>query len=86
MFTIDMCSHMTTMIMAVIVVIICSLFVTDDSFAVGSSFELLFEVRPRNLNGLLLHVGDFNRTRNTPPTMDHHLSLYMLRGEVNILE
>ncbi|XP_041914213.1 laminin subunit alpha-3-like isoform X1 [Alosa sapidissima] len=45
--------------------------IIDESFVVGESFELVFEVRPRNLTGVLLHVGN-----------QHHLSLYMRRGEV----
>ncbi|XP_028831523.1 laminin subunit alpha-3-like [Denticeps clupeoides] len=45
--------------------------VIDKSFVVGLSFELVFEFRPRSLTGVLLHVGD-----------QHHLSVYMRRGEV----
>ena len=54
--------------------------VLDDSFVVGSSFELVFEFRPRSHSGVLLHVGD----SQPRPRSDagHHLSLYMLRGEV----
>uniref|UniRef100_A0A7N6FHB8 Laminin subunit alpha 3 n=1 Tax=Anabas testudineus TaxID=64144 RepID=A0A7N6FHB8_ANATE len=40
-------------------------------------FELLFNVRPRSLTGLLLHVGDFRRSQTS-----HYLSVYMLKGEV----
>ncbi|XP_034469915.1 laminin subunit alpha-3-like, partial [Hippoglossus hippoglossus] len=50
----------------------------NDSFAVGSSFELLFNIRPRSLTGLLLHVGDLTRTYGRT----HYLSVYLLRGEV----
>uniref|UniRef100_A0A8C2YYV5 Si:ch211-241e1.3 n=1 Tax=Cyclopterus lumpus TaxID=8103 RepID=A0A8C2YYV5_CYCLU len=32
--------------------------ILNDSFIVGSSFELLFNIRPRSPTGLLLHVGD----------------------------
>ncbi|XP_033492838.2 laminin subunit alpha-3-like isoform X1 [Epinephelus lanceolatus] len=46
----------------------------NDSFVVGYSFELLFNIRPRSLNGLLLHVGDSSRNQ--------YLTVYMLRGEV----
>ncbi|XP_034559528.1 laminin subunit alpha-3-like [Notolabrus celidotus] len=53
----------------------------NDSFVVGSSFELLFNIRPRSLTGLLLHVGDSNRSQHGP-ALDHYLSVYMLRGEV----
>nr|XP_020451525.1 laminin subunit alpha-3 [Monopterus albus] len=55
--------------------------IINDSFVVGSSFELLFNIRPRNLTGLLLHVGDASRTQYGPG-MGHYLSIYMLRGEV----
>lgn len=55
--------------------------ISDDSFVVGSSFELLFSIRPRNLNGLLLHVGDSSKSQYGP-AMGHYLSVYMLRGEV----
>uniref|UniRef100_A0A7N6AH40 Laminin subunit alpha 3 n=1 Tax=Anabas testudineus TaxID=64144 RepID=A0A7N6AH40_ANATE len=51
--------------------------IINDSFVVGSSFELLFNVRPRSLTGLLLHVGDFRRSQTS-----HYLSVYMLKGEV----
>uniref|UniRef100_A0A665UIL9 Laminin subunit alpha 3 n=1 Tax=Echeneis naucrates TaxID=173247 RepID=A0A665UIL9_ECHNA len=46
-----------------------------------SDFELLFNIRPRNPTGLLLHVGDFGRTQYGP-MIGHYLSIYMLRGEV----
>ncbi|XP_046883214.1 laminin subunit alpha-3-like isoform X2 [Hypomesus transpacificus] len=54
--------------------------IINDSFVVGSSFELVFEFRPRSHSGVLLHVGD----SQPRPRSDagHHLSLYMLRGEV----
>ncbi|XP_055359510.1 laminin subunit alpha-3-like isoform X2 [Betta splendens] len=55
--------------------------VINDSFVVGSSFELLFNVRPRSLTGLLLHVGNFSRSQYGPST-GHYLSVYMRRGEV----
>ncbi|XP_029380661.1 laminin subunit alpha-3-like isoform X2 [Echeneis naucrates] len=55
--------------------------IINDSFVVGSSFELLFNIRPRNPTGLLLHVGDFGRTQYGP-MIGHYLSIYMLRGEV----
>uniref|UniRef100_A0A3Q3KF12 Uncharacterized protein n=1 Tax=Monopterus albus TaxID=43700 RepID=A0A3Q3KF12_MONAL len=57
--------------------------IINDSFVVGSSFELLFNIRPRNLTGLLLHVGDASRTQYGPG-MGHYLSIYMLRGEVRV--
>lgn len=44
----------------------------DESFAVSQMFELVFELRPSNQNGLLLHVGN----------ADHHLTVYMRKGEV----
>ncbi|XP_044075989.1 laminin subunit alpha-3-like isoform X2 [Siniperca chuatsi] len=55
--------------------------IINDSFVVGSSFELLFNIRPRSLTGLLLHVGDSSRGQYGP-AMGHYLSVYMLRGEV----
>ncbi|XP_056148615.1 laminin subunit alpha-3-like [Lampris incognitus] len=55
--------------------------IIDDAFVVGSGFELLFEIRPRSLTGVLLHVGESGRG-GLGPTEGHHLSLYMLRGEV----
>ncbi|XP_035811801.2 laminin subunit alpha-3 isoform X2 [Amphiprion ocellaris] len=55
--------------------------IINDSFVVGSTFELLFNIRPRSLSGLLLHVGDSSRT-HYGPAMGHYLSVYMLRGEV----
>uniref|UniRef100_A0A3B4Y231 Laminin subunit alpha 3 n=1 Tax=Seriola lalandi dorsalis TaxID=1841481 RepID=A0A3B4Y231_SERLL len=55
--------------------------IINDSFVVGSSFELLFNIRPRSPTGLLLHVGDSGR-RQYGSTMGHYLSIYMLRGEV----
>ncbi|XP_029581382.1 laminin subunit alpha-4-like [Salmo trutta] len=55
--------------------------IINDSFVVGSSFEVVFDIRPRNLTGVLLHVGNSSRPRRGPNT-GHHLSLYMHRGEV----
>ncbi|XP_042353016.1 laminin subunit alpha-3-like [Plectropomus leopardus] len=55
--------------------------VINDSFVVSSGFELLFNIRPRNLSGLLLHVGDFSRNQYGP-AMGHYLTVYMHRGEV----
>ncbi|XP_071346604.1 laminin subunit alpha-3-like isoform X2 [Trachinotus anak] len=55
--------------------------IINDSFVVGSSFELLFNIRPRSPTGLLLHVGDSSRIQYGH-TMGHYLSIYMLRGEV----
>uniref|UniRef100_A0A3Q1GPD0 Si:ch211-241e1.3 n=1 Tax=Acanthochromis polyacanthus TaxID=80966 RepID=A0A3Q1GPD0_9TELE len=55
--------------------------IINDSFVVGSTFELLFSIRPRNLSGLLLHVGDSSRT-HYGPAMDlikcNHLSVHQL--------
>ena len=65
---------MTTMMVSV-------LCVSDDSFVVGSSFELLFNIRPRSPTGLLLHVGDFSRSQYGP-SVGQYFTLYMLRGEV----
>ncbi|XP_066575649.1 laminin subunit alpha-3 isoform X1 [Amia ocellicauda] len=47
--------------------------VLDNSFVVGVSFELVFEVRPRNLTGVLFHVRGQS---------GHHLSLFMKKGQV----
>ncbi|XP_069013512.1 laminin subunit alpha-3-like isoform X1 [Embiotoca jacksoni] len=55
--------------------------IINDSFVVGSTFELLFNIRPRSPSGLLLHVGDSSRSEHGP-AMGHYLSVYMLRGEV----
>uniref|UniRef100_A0A4W5KYG2 Laminin subunit alpha 3 n=1 Tax=Hucho hucho TaxID=62062 RepID=A0A4W5KYG2_9TELE len=55
--------------------------IINDSFVVGSSFEVVFDIRPRSLTGVLLHVGNSSRPRRGPNT-GHHLSLYMHRGEV----
>lgn len=55
----------------------------DDSFVLGSSFEVVFDIRPRSLSGVLLHAGDSSRPRRGPNT-GHHLSLYMHRGEVSL--
>uniref|UniRef100_A0A4W6DE38 Laminin subunit alpha 3 n=1 Tax=Lates calcarifer TaxID=8187 RepID=A0A4W6DE38_LATCA len=57
--------------------------IINDSFVVGSSFELLFNIRPRSPTGLLLHVGDSSRMQYGP-MMGHYLSVYMLRGEVRL--
>ncbi|XP_072567322.1 laminin subunit alpha-3 isoform X1 [Paramormyrops kingsleyae] len=48
--------------------------VIENSFVVGVSFELVFEIRPRNLTGLLFHVGGSHE--------GHHLTLFMRNGEV----
>ncbi|KAG7214821.1 hypothetical protein INR49_010713 [Caranx melampygus] len=55
--------------------------IINDSFVVGSSFELLLNIRPRSPTGLLLHVGDSSRIQYGP-TAGHYLSIYMLKGEV----
>ncbi|XP_028282768.1 laminin subunit alpha-3-like isoform X2 [Parambassis ranga] len=55
--------------------------IINDSFVVGSTFELLFNIRPRSPDGLLLHVGDSSRNQYGP-AMGHYLSIYMLRGEI----
>ncbi|MFT7812246.1 laminin subunit alpha-3 [Arapaima gigas] len=47
--------------------------ILENSFVVGFSFELVFEVRPRNLTGIVFHVGSSH---------GHHLSLFMRKGEV----
>ncbi|KAJ8337031.1 hypothetical protein SKAU_G00382510 [Synaphobranchus kaupii] len=47
--------------------------VIEDSFVVGVSFELVFEVRPRTLTGVIFHVGGNG---------GHYLSLFLRRGEV----
>ncbi|XP_036375311.1 laminin subunit alpha-3-like [Megalops cyprinoides] len=47
--------------------------VIEESFVVGVSFELVFEVRPRNLTGVLFHIGGSH---------GHHLSLFLRKGEV----
>ncbi|TSR16027.1 Laminin subunit alpha-3 [Bagarius yarrelli] len=46
--------------------------IIDDSFVVRQKFELVFEMRPSNGSGLLLHTGN----------SDHHLSVFMRKGEV----
>uniref|UniRef100_A0A669BW71 Laminin subunit alpha 3 n=1 Tax=Oreochromis niloticus TaxID=8128 RepID=A0A669BW71_ORENI len=48
---------------------------------VSSSFELLFNIRPRSLTGLLLHVGVYSKNPNGL-AMGHYLIIYMLEGEV----
>ncbi|KAL0966154.1 hypothetical protein UPYG_G00291590 [Umbra pygmaea] len=55
--------------------------IINDSFVVGSSFEVVFDIRPRSLTGVLLHVEDSDRARHGAKNR-HHLSLYMNRGEV----
>ncbi|KAM8839447.1 laminin subunit alpha-3-like isoform 1-T1 [Synchiropus picturatus] len=55
--------------------------VINESFVVGSSFEMLMNIRPRTLTGLLLHVGDSGRAQSRPAA-GHYLSVYMLRGEI----
>lgn len=52
--------------------------ISDDSFVLDSTVELLFSIRPQSPTGLLLHVGVFSRSQST----GHYLSVYMLRGEV----
>lgn len=58
--------------------------ISDDSFVVGSGFELLFNIRPRNQTGLLLHVGASSMNQYGPAE-GHYLTVYMLRGEVSSL-
>ncbi|RVE61913.1 hypothetical protein OJAV_G00175350 [Oryzias javanicus] len=55
--------------------------VLNDSFTVRSTFELLFNIRPRSQAGLLLYVGDSGRTQSGPTT-GQFLTVYMLKGEV----
>ncbi|KAM9349369.1 laminin subunit alpha-3-like [Symphorus nematophorus] len=55
--------------------------IINDSFVVGSSFELLFNIRPHSPTGLLLHVGDFSRSQYGP-AIGNYFTVYMLRGEV----
>ncbi|XP_056277207.1 laminin subunit alpha-3-like isoform X2 [Pseudoliparis swirei] len=55
--------------------------ILNDSFIVGSSFELLLNIRPRSPTGLLLHVGD-SSWNQYGPVLGHYLTVYMLRGEV----
>ncbi|XP_037391080.1 laminin subunit alpha-3-like isoform X2 [Pygocentrus nattereri] len=45
--------------------------IVDESFVVGQSFELVFELRPSKQSALLLHVGNQN-----------HLTVFMRREEV----
>ncbi|XP_072543376.1 laminin subunit alpha-3 isoform X2 [Salminus brasiliensis] len=45
--------------------------IVDDSFVLGQSFELVFELRPSKQSSLLLHVGKHN-----------HLTVFMRSGEV----
>lgn len=40
---------------------------------VTGKFELVFELRPSNQSGLLLHTGN----------SDHHLAVFMRKGEVS---
>lgn len=44
----------------------------DEEFEMRQTFELVFELRPSSQSGLLLHVGD----------SDHHLTVFMRKGEV----
>uniref|UniRef100_A0A3Q4H9B5 Si:ch211-241e1.3 n=1 Tax=Neolamprologus brichardi TaxID=32507 RepID=A0A3Q4H9B5_NEOBR len=53
----------------------------NGAHVVVSDFELLFNIRPRSLTGLLLHVGVYSKTPNGLP-MGHYLIIYMLGGEV----
>uniref|UniRef100_A0A3B3BCN8 Si:ch211-241e1.3 n=1 Tax=Oryzias melastigma TaxID=30732 RepID=A0A3B3BCN8_ORYME len=55
--------------------------ILNDSFTVRSTFELLFNIRPRSQTGLLLYVGDSGRTQSGPAT-GQFLTVYMLKGEV----
>ncbi|XP_058487895.1 laminin subunit alpha-3-like isoform X2 [Solea solea] len=55
--------------------------IINDSFVMGSPFELLFNIRPRSPTGLLLHVGNTSAMQNGP-TVGRYLSIYMLNGEV----
>ncbi|KAJ8012104.1 hypothetical protein DPEC_G00065210 [Dallia pectoralis] len=55
--------------------------IINDSFVVGSRFEAVFDIRPRNLSGVLLHVGDLSRP-GRGPNARHHLSVYMSKGQV----
>ncbi|CAL8279923.1 unnamed protein product [Lota lota] len=55
--------------------------VIEDDFVVGDNFELLFDIRPSSLTGVLLHVGNFSRAKHGA-NVGHHLTLYMLKGEV----
>lgn len=66
--------------LTMLTLILCN---SDDSFDVGSTLELLFNVRPRAQSGLLLHVGDPIRTPSRS-AMGHFLTVYMLRGEVRM--
>uniref|UniRef100_A0A8K9XVS9 Laminin subunit alpha 3 n=1 Tax=Oncorhynchus mykiss TaxID=8022 RepID=A0A8K9XVS9_ONCMY len=53
------------------------------AYVIISDFEVVFDIRPRSLTGVLLHAGDSSRPRRGPNT-GHHLSLYMHRGEVSL--
>ncbi|XP_029308567.1 LOW QUALITY PROTEIN: laminin subunit alpha-3-like [Cottoperca gobio] len=55
--------------------------IINDSFVADTGFELLFNIRPRNPTGLLLHVGASSRNQYGPE-IGHYLTVYMLRGEV----
>ncbi|TNN66295.1 Laminin subunit alpha-3 [Liparis tanakae] len=48
--------------------------ILNDSFIVGSSFELLFNIRPRSPTGLLLHVGD-SSWNQYGPVLGHYLTV-----------
>lgn len=58
---------------------------SDDSLVVGSSLELLFNIRPRRSTGLLLYFGNSSRSQYGPE-MGHYLTVYMLDGEVGLLD
>ncbi|XP_039610679.1 laminin subunit alpha-3-like isoform X3 [Polypterus senegalus] len=47
--------------------------VLDPSFIIGLSFELVFEIRPSGLNGILFYIGSQS---------GDHLTLYMKNGKV----
>lgn len=51
----------------------------------GSSLELLFNIRPRRSTGLLLYFGNSSRSQYGPE-MGHYLTVYMLDGEVGLLD
>ncbi|XP_075877558.1 laminin subunit alpha-3-like isoform X2 [Nelusetta ayraudi] len=55
--------------------------IVNDSLVVGSSLELLFNIRPRRSTGLLLYFGNSSRSQYGPE-MGHYLTVYMLDGEV----
>lgn len=57
--------------------------VSDDSLVVGSSLELLFNIRPRGPTSLLLFFGNLSRSQSGPE-MAHYLAVYMHDGEVGL--